>query len=174
MSAFPRGRSASRILPAPNPRALPQSPSNFRPGACAPGLFASARQLTPVIVHPQRGQSAPVPERQVVPQFEQVQAEARVAHPQFREGAALPQGTLPPVAEVATAPFAPLSHTFSNAQDDCGNSGRLKNSSHTFSANSSAGGMSQKPYVGIMMSTSASTFKTTVTQTVISKVQFPM
>ena len=35
--------------------------------------------------------------------------------------------------------------TSSNAQDDCGNSGRLKNSSQTFSANSSAGGIWQKP-----------------------------
>ena len=34
-------------------------------------------QVTLVIVHPQRGQSDPVPERQVVPQCEQVLADVR-------------------------------------------------------------------------------------------------
>ena len=68
--------------------------------------------------------------------------------------------------------FAPP--TSSKAQEDWGNRGSEKNSSQTFSANSSQGGASQKPYVGTMMSTSASTFRTMVTQMVISKVQLPM
>ena len=37
-------------------------------------LRAAARQLTLVMVQPQRGHSEPCPERQVVPQWEQVEA----------------------------------------------------------------------------------------------------
>jgi len=48
----------------------------------------------PVMVQPQRGQSAPVPERQVVPQLEHVlgtDAAVLPAHPQLRPDAVLPQ-----------------------------------------------------------------------------------
>lgn len=48
-----------------------------------------------VMVQPQRGQSEPVPERQVVPQWEQVLADAVLTD------ATLPQGQLPPLAVVA-------------------------------------------------------------------------
>lgn len=47
-----------------------------------------------VMVHPQRGHSEPVPERQVVPQWEQVLADAVLT------GATLPQAQLPPFAVV--------------------------------------------------------------------------
>lgn len=63
---------------------------NFKPMAqpetLVPGCFfwpqpyagrIRIAQVTLVIVHPQRGQSDPVPERQVVPQCEQVLADVR-------------------------------------------------------------------------------------------------
>ena len=137
--------------------------------------FTPSGQLTPVIVQPQRGQSAPVPDRQVVPQLEQVLAVAPfAAQPQVRPGDAQPQATVPPEAVVVVQLPFPSSQSCSKAQEDWGKSGSEKNSSQTFSANSSQGGASQKPYVGTRMSTSASTFRTTVTQMVISKVQLPM
>ena len=48
-------------------------------------------QLTPVMVQPQRGQSDPVPDRQVVPQLEHVLAADAEVQPQLRFGAVLPQ-----------------------------------------------------------------------------------
>ena len=89
------------------------------------------------MVLPQRGHMEP-PVAQVVPQLEQVDTRQQVLV--FAGG----QVTLLPDAEVATTPF-PSSHTFWNAQEDWGNSGSEKNSSQTLSANSSQGGIGQKP-----------------------------
>ena len=57
-----------------------------------------------------------------------------------------------------------------SAQGFCGKMGREKNSSHTFSANSSHGGTEQKPKEGMSISTSAITLRITVTQMVSSNV----
>ena len=82
------------------------------------------------MVDPQRGQVAQEPP-QVVPQDEQVE------QPQ---AALLPVQPLWQVA-VAVEPDAAAALT----PADCGKRGREKNSSHTFSANSSLGGIWQKP-----------------------------
>ena len=84
---------------------------------------------------PQRGQ-LPEQEAQVVPQEEQV---LQVAPRLFTQ---LPFHVVQGQEALPTAADAEL---LSVVQADCGNSGRLKNSSHTFSANSSQGGMEQKP-----------------------------
>lgn len=90
------------------------------------------------MVEPQRGQIEPEL-RQVVPQLEQVET-----LPQQPDVGCVPgQAThWPPTALTvpAVSPFV-----LSKAQLDCGKSGREKNSSHTDSAYSSAGGISQKP-----------------------------
>ena len=57
-----------------------------------------------------------------------------------------------------------------SAQGFCGKMGREKNSSQTFSANSSQGGTEQNPKDGMSISTSAMTFRITVTQMVSSNV----
>lgn len=87
---------------------------------------------------PQRGHCEEQ-EAQVVPQEEQVEQlwpRLFTQEPLYMvqlQDEALP---FPP----ALPPFA-----VSEAQADCGKSGREKNSSQTFSANSSQGGMAQKP-----------------------------
>ena len=91
------------------------------------------------MVLPQRGQLLP-PVAQVVPQLEQVQTLQREAEP-FAEG----QLTQPPEAVETVDADAVSAQTSSNAQEDWGNSGSEKNSSQTDSANSSQGGISQKP-----------------------------
>ena len=88
-----------------------------------------------VMVEPQRGQMLP-PLAQVVPQLEQVHTES--------EGFVDGQFTLVPL-NMVVVPLLVADSTASNAQLDCGKSGRLKNSSQTDSANSSAGGIWQKP-----------------------------
>ena len=125
------------------------------------------RYVELVIAQPQRGHSEPEADAQVVPQLEHVLVQQLPrALPDT-----VPQAHVPPAAVVVEGED-PSAHL--KAQDDCGNNGKLKNSSQTFSANSSQGGTSQKPYVGTMMSTSAITLRTTVMQMVISKVQAPM
>lgn len=92
------------------------------------------------MVLPQRGQREFLVDAHVVPQFEQVQ--------QPLIGVVVPQVTQPwPTAEVVVEVDVLLLHgpTSSKAQEDCGNRGRLKNSSQTFSANSSQGGIWQNP-----------------------------
>lgn len=94
------------------------------------------RQLTVVMVLPQRGQRVLRVPAQVVPQLEQVlQPPDVVVRFAPAVDAAAPQ---PPDVQVH-------SPTVSVAQEDWGNKGSEKNSSHTFSANSSAGGTWQKP-----------------------------
>ena len=46
----------------------------LRPESALSGRVFDADQLTLVMVQPQRGHSEPCPERQVVPQWEQVEA----------------------------------------------------------------------------------------------------
>ena len=58
-----------------------------RPESALSGRVFDADQLTLVMVQPQRGHSEPCPERQVVPQWEQVEAVA----------------ALPPLAQVPHA-----------------------------------------------------------------------
>ena len=102
--------------------------------------LAQSAQLSAVIALPQRGQLPP-PDAQVVPQLEQVQT-LHLRSLRFAAG----QLTLLPVdAAAETAAAVSPEHTSSNAQEDWGNSGREKNSSQTDSANSSQGGISQKP-----------------------------
>jgi hypothetical protein len=62
-------------------------------GGLSPVILFCLDQVTVVMVQPQRGQSEPVPERQVVPQLEQVLAAvcADAAQPQPFTGATLPQ-----------------------------------------------------------------------------------
>ena len=87
------------------------------------------------MVQPQRGQREVFP-AQVVPQDEQVLVQLpQVAPRLFTQ---LPSCVVQ--AQVLAAAAVSLS-----AQAEGGKSGRLKNSSQTFSANSSQGGMLQKP-----------------------------
>jgi len=95
---------------------------------------AAGRQVVVVIVFPQRGQEEQVP-AQVVPQEEQVE-QPQLAPRLF---------TQPHVAAVVFAVAAVVFAAAALHAQDCGNSGREKNSSHTFSANSSLGGIWQKP-----------------------------
>ena len=89
------------------------------------------------MAQPQRGQVVALP-RQVVPQEEQV----LVAQEEPRLLTQAPQ----PVLQPELQPQGRLAAaTVLSGQADCGNRGRLKNSSHTFSANSSQGGTEQKP-----------------------------
>lgn len=91
------------------------------------------------MVEPQRGQIDPE-HWQVVPQLEQVDT-----RPQQPDVGCVPgQETVLPL-NVVVAPAAASLPTSSKAQLDCGKSGSEKNSSQTDSANSSAGGISQKP-----------------------------
>ena len=83
---------------------------------------------------PQRGQRVLRVPAQVVPQLEQVLQPQAVRFAPAAD-AAVPQ---PPEAQAH-------SPTDSVAQEDWGNKGNEKNSSQTFSANSSAGGTWQKP-----------------------------
>ena len=92
------------------------------------------------MAEPQRGQMDPE-HWQVVPQFEQV--DTRVQQPDV--GCVPGQDTVLPLNAVVAPAVAVSSQTSSKAQLDCGKSGSEKNSSHTDSAYSSAGGISQKP-----------------------------
>ena len=83
------------------------------------------------MVQPQRGQREVFP-AQVVPQDEQVLVQLPQVAPRLF--------TQLPSWVVQVEQVAALS-----AQAEGGNKGKLKNSSHTFSANSSQGGMLQKP-----------------------------
>jgi len=85
------------------------------------------------MAQPQRGQVVALP-TQVVPQEEQVLV-AQVAPRPFTQ---LPHEEQP---EAGVEPFDGLL----SGQLGFGNSGRLKNSSHTFSANSSQGGTAHMP-----------------------------
>lgn len=100
------------------------SNGNDPPRREAPAPQRIGGQLTEVIVLPQRGQSVFRP-AQVVPQLEQVQ--------QPLVGEVVPQAyvALPTAPETVAVlvPVPPHAGTSSNAQDDCGNSGKLKNSS---------------------------------------------
>ena len=69
-----------------NPSERDWEPKTSEPEQCCSGFLLY--QLTLVMVHPQRGQSEPVPEKQVVPQLEQVLA---VLHAQFLLPATHPQ-----------------------------------------------------------------------------------
>lgn len=60
-------------------------------GGLSPVILFCLDQVTVVMVQPQRGQSEPVPERQVVPQLEQVLAELQPVQP-FLPVLTLPQG----------------------------------------------------------------------------------
>ena len=104
------------------------------------------------MAQPQRGQVVALP-AQVVPQEEQVLV-AQVA-PRL-----LTQEEQPEHPLEAVEPFLSGQFCF-------GNSGRLKNSSQTFSANSSQGGTAHTPYDGTIISTSATTLRMTVTQMVM-------
>lgn len=84
---------------------------------------------------PQRGHWPEQP-AQVVPQEEQVEQVCP------RE---LTQEPLYMVQLQEEAAAEEAEEACSAVQADCGNSGSEKNSSHTFSANSSQGGMAQKP-----------------------------
>ena len=87
------------------------------------------------MVQPQRGQREVFP-AQVVPQDEQVLVQLpQVAPRLFTQ---LPSCVVQ--AQVLAAAAVSLS-----AQAEGGNKGKLKNSSQTFSANSSQGGILQKP-----------------------------
>ena len=97
------------------------------------------------MAQPQRGQVVALP-AQVVPQEEQVLVQV-APMPLMQEQ---PQLLLQPLLQLLLQPllqlpFRPAALAEGSGQADCGNSGRLKNSSHTFSANSSQGGISQKP-----------------------------
>ena len=92
-----------------------------------------------VIAQPQRGQVVAVP-AQVVPHEEQVLV-PQLAPRLFTQFDAQPEPHVPQPQEAPATAVAPLL----SGQLGLGNSGRLKNSSHTFSANSSQGGISQKP-----------------------------
>ena len=54
-----------------------------RPESARSGRIFLANQLTLVMVQPQRGHSEPWPERQVVPQWEQVEAVAALPFAQL-------------------------------------------------------------------------------------------
>ena len=86
------------------------------------------------MVQPQRGQREVFP-AQVVPQEEQVLVQLPQLVPRLF--------TQPPSRVVQAQVLAAA--VSASAQAEGGNSGREKNSSHTFSANSSQGGMLQKP-----------------------------
>ena len=73
-------------------------------------------QLTPVMVQPQRGQSEPVPDRQVVPQLEQVLAVPQDEQP-FLPAETGPQAVQPPFAVLTVEGLLP-SPTVSKAQED--------------------------------------------------------
>ena len=98
--------------------------------------FASADQLR-VVAQPQRGQVVP-PEAHTVPQWEQVRRVPQVVQLQALQ---LLQDA-PPVLPLGVGQMVLASLM---QPVDCGNNGREKNSSHTFSANSSQGGISQNP-----------------------------
>ena len=88
------------------------------------------------MAQPQRGQVVALP-RQVVPQEEQVLA-AQVAPVLLTQVGVQP--VLQPLLQLGLQPQPRLAAaTVLSGQADCGKSGRLKNSSHTFSANSSQG-----------------------------------
>ena len=111
-------------------------------GAALLGGLVLLRQLSTVMVLPQRGHIEP-PEAQVVPQLEQVLTLQQVLPFAFFAG----QLTQPPAAAVVVPEGVAVSsgQTSVKAQEDCGNSGSEKNSSQTDSANSSQGGAWQKP-----------------------------
>jgi len=91
-----------------------------------------------VMALPQRGHWAEDP-AQVVPQEEQVLQEVQLWPRLLMQE--------PLYMEQLQEPFdaPPELPVFSFVQADCGNSGSEKNSSQTFSANSSQGGTAQKP-----------------------------
>ena len=94
-----------------------------------------------VMALPQRGHWAADP-AQVVPQEEQVLQEEQLwPMPVMQE----PLYMVQLQAEAALPLELELPLAVSAAQADCGNSGSEKNSSQTFSANSSQGGTAQKP-----------------------------
>ena len=94
-----------------------------------------------VMALPQRGHWAVLP-AQVVPQEEQVEQPVQLCPRLFTQ---VPLYMVQ-LQEAAEEPFEELAaEVFSAAQADCGNSGSEKNSSQTFSANSSQGGIGQKP-----------------------------
>lgn len=124
------------LFPAPILTAS-QAETDFLSWAGCPARIC---QLRVVMALPQRGQIEP-PVAQVVPQWEQVLTRQE----QDEElGFAGGQDAQPPL-ETETAPLELLQSTSSKAQEDWGKRGREKNSSHTDSANSSQGGISQKP-----------------------------
>ena len=96
-----------------------------------------------VMALPQRGHWEAEP-AQAVPQEEQVE---QVEQPPQLWPRPLMQAPLYMVQLQAEAEPAalPLEAALSAAQADCGKRGREKNSSQTFSANSSQGGTAQKP-----------------------------
>lgn len=89
---------------------------------------------------PQRGHWEAEP-AQAVPQAEQVEQPLQL-WPRLLMQAPLYMVQL---QEAAEAPALPPEAVCSAAQADCGKRGREKNSSQTFSANSSQGGTAQKP-----------------------------
>ena len=110
-----------------------------KPARMGPAL---AGQVDRVMAQPQRGQVVALP-RQVVPQEEQVLA-AQVAPVLLTQVGVQP--VLQPLLQLGLQPQPRLAAaTVLSGQADWGNRGRLKNSSHTFSANSSQGGTEQKP-----------------------------
>ena len=94
------------------------------------------------MVLPHRGQMLP-PEAQVVPQLEQVLT--RQPQPRLLPAVVFwqPQPVVVPAVEAVVS--AVTAEASLKAQEDWGNSGSEKNTSHTDSANSSQGGISQKP-----------------------------
>ena len=94
-----------------------------------------------VMALPQRGHWEDEP-AQVVPQEEQVLHPVQL-WPRLLMQVPLYREQLQ--AEAAVPLELPFAEAVSAAQADCGNSGSEKNSSHTFSANSSQGGTAQKP-----------------------------
>ena len=77
---------------------------------------------------------------------------------------------VPQVPQVLQVLQAQAGRFAGSAQGFCGKMGREKNSTQTFSANSSQGGTEQNPKDGMSISTSAMTFRITVTQMVSSNV----
>ena len=105
-----------------------------RPSAGAPPYIVR------VIALPQRGQLVWL-EAQVVPQEEQVEQtepDEQLWPMPFTHAPLY-------IEQLQAEPFDEAEELWSCAQADCGNSGSEKNSSQTFSANSSHGGIGQKP-----------------------------
>ena len=106
------------------------------------GAFAARHEryiVVWVMALPQRGHWEAEP-AQVVPQEEQVLQPVQLWPMELMQ---VPLYMLQLQEAPAMVPFVLPAEAVSEVQADCGNSGSEKNSSHTFSANSSQGGTAQ-------------------------------